>query len=202
MKDTFELAQKLKISQNSLATTATNSTPMSEPTFMFNPKMERETKSSQAFISNIEIDKEQGINVYNVETNNNFQLLDNSSNETSKNEQDMAIKDEKPRQTKVDHINYKEFLQTFLEDFKESPTQEPKYPQAATKMMKNGYNMFHLSLLDMGKFNPNLKGFMAAEEKNLYVEIKALVQQFIDKMDLGEVNNGLLVSVNKKNYGQ
>jgi hypothetical protein len=62
-------------------------------------------------------------------------------------------------------------------------------------MLKSGNNRFHLSLLDMGKFN--LKGFMAAEQKNIIKGIKDLVADFIDKFS--EVKYGLKVGVNIKN---
>ena len=59
--------------------------------------------------------------------------------------------------------------------------------------------MFHLSLMDIGNFNTNLKGFLAAQQKNLLKEIKDLVREFIEGLDLGGFTNGLYASVNKKN---
>ena len=52
-------------------------------------------------------------------------------------------------------------------------------------MMKHGHNMFHISLLDLGIFNLKLRGFIAAEEKNLSRDIRELVKDFGEKIDSG-----------------
>ena len=139
------------------------------------------------------------VQVYNIETNNNFGVLEKYSNEPPQNEQSKVIRNKKVMLPKIDHTNYKEVLYSFLNNYRESPDDDPKYPQAAKLLVKNGHNWFHLSLLDMGKFNPNLKGFMAAEQKNIMEGIKDLVADFVEKF--GEVKH-LTVNVNKKNYGQ
>ena len=59
--------------------------------------------------------------------------------------------------------------------------------------------MFHLSLMDIGNFNKNLKGILAAQQKNLLKEIKDLVREFIEGLDFGGFTIGLYESVNKKN---
>ena len=98
---------------------------------------------------------------YNIETNNNFEMLGKEKYTDSE-----ATKDkEEVKDNKVDHSNYKGFLKIFLENFKENPDDEPKYPQAALKMLEKGHNIFHVSLLDIGLFNPNLKAFLNRQSR-------------------------------------
>ena len=53
--------------------------------------------------------------------------------------------------------------------------------------------------MDIGNFNKNLKGILAAQQKNLLKEIKDLVREFIEGLDFGGFTIGLYESVNKKN---
>ena len=80
---------------------------------------------------------------------------------------DDATKDDNAFEVKIDQSNYKPNLLRFLVNFKERECEAPKYPQEVKSLIKNGYNVFHLSLLDMGKFGPNLRGFMSKHQKDL-----------------------------------
>ena len=154
--------------------------------------------------SNLELDTSKIIMeddeiVYNVETNNNFEALTNPIKSSTASSDDRFVG---PRFPHIDQSNYKEFLKHFLEQYKEIGSDEPKYPEAVKTMMKHGHNIFHISLLDLGKFNLNLKGFIAAQQKNLSKEINYLVRKFGEGFDSGGFRNGLTVFINKKNYGQ
>ena len=72
------------------------------------------------------------------------------------------------------------------------------YPEAARDVIKKGYNVFHLSLLDIGRFNPKLKGFLAEHHKNHTEDIKDLVTGFGKKLNVGSFPSGLSVFINKK----
>ena len=134
---------------------------------------------------------------YNIETNNNFEVLANQS------KKDTTLKNEKVDKPKeIDQSDFKKFLKSFLETYVENEGEEPKYPRAAKEVIKLGYNVFHLSLLDLGKFNPKLKGFLAEHHKKHTEEIKNLVLEFGEGLKEGSFASGLSVYINKKNYGQ
>ena len=132
---------------------------------------------------------------YNIETSNNFKVLDKKIlNSASKDDENIVIK--------IDQSNYEVALKDFLDNFADKESKQPKYPREIKEIMRNGYNVVHLSLLDIGKFNPNLKGFLANHHKNFTEEIKGLVTRFGESLDMGSFARGLSVFINKKNYGQ
>ena len=141
---------------------------------------------------------EKDVIIYKVETNNNFDILGNQVN-TSVND---ATEEEKTLELKVNPSNYKKNLISFLENFKENESELPKYPKDVKFVIEKGYNVFHISLLDIGNFDPNLKGFMARHHKNLSTEILDLVKTFGESLKFGKFADSLSVYINKRNYGQ
>ena len=70
-------------------------------------------------------------------------------------------------------------------------------------MISKGWNIFHLSLLDVGKYNPNLKGFLS-ENSNTLERCKEL-REWIKAYDAnfeGTFKSDLSMYIHKKNYGQ
>ena len=129
---------------------------------------------------------------YSIETNNNFATLsecDAEVNETNLIETKTKLSECKI--PKIDHTNYKTAFEDFLTNFKEVNKDSPKYPEVASEMMIKNYNMFHVQLKDVRKFNPNLGGFFAANAKSLSSEITEVVQKFIGDLGLGLLKNGL-----------
>ena len=105
--------------------------------------------------------------LYNIEKYNNFKALDDDE-DSNKNKNEAAKNDEKPpKDEKVDFDNYREKLGDFLENFREGNEEEPKYFKAMKNMISKGWNIFHLSLLDVGKYNPNLKSFLSENSSTL-----------------------------------
>ena len=141
--------------------------------------------------------------VYNVETNNNFEMLDiHEKKLDTKNTEDKS----EIQKTKVDHSNYKEYLKHFLENFKENPEDDPKYSQAALKMLEKGHNIFHMSLLDIGLYNYKLKAFLSAQSREelqlIEKDCKELVMAFGETFGKGSFKSNTSVFINPKNYGQ
>ena len=95
---------------------------------------------------------------------------------------------------KVDCINYQEAFKDFLENFKEKSEICPKYLLVARQMISNNYNMFHIQLNDIRKFNPNLAGFVRAQNQNLSLEI---IQKFIEDKKIGVLKTGLYLNLIK-----
>jgi hypothetical protein len=63
----------------------------------------------------------------------------------------------------------------------------------ATKMMTKQFNVFHLYLSDVRKFNSNLGGFLAAEYLKHDGELSSIVREYIEELKLGEPKNGVIV---------
>ena len=103
------------------------------------------------------------------------------------------------RSPRVDFENYLDAFKEFLITFKEKPSDEvSKHNLVATKMMSKDYNMFHVLLKDIRKFNPNLGGFMASQYKwgsthfmTIDKNIAMIIRQYIADLNLGEPKNGL-----------
>ena len=143
--------------------------------------------------------------IYNVETNNNFEpLACITSYSVDKNEEvlEAAKKEIQPCEPrKVDESNFKEHLKDFLTNYKEHENSEPKYNRAVRTNIKRGYNIFHVSLLDIGLFNPKLKGFLAEEANEIKFrdEIKLLVMEHGESFGIGKFKYDTSVFFNKKN---
>lgn len=141
--------------------------------------------------------------VYNVETNNNFEILDIREDRSHDKETEDKIK---VINENVDHSNYKEFLKDFLENFKENPYDDTKYSQAALKMLEKGHNIFHVSLLDIGFYNQNLKAFLNGQSREelhlIEKDCKELVMAFGETLGKGSFKKDTSVFINPKNYGQ
>ena len=118
------------------------------------------TGSIQDIIEHVEDTK------YNIETNNNFECLAEPKIEASK-ERKPNVPAVDCKLAKIDYNNYTEALTDFFENFRETSTEAPKYVVIARKMMKNKYNMFHMDLKDIRKFNHNLGGFLVAHHRNI-----------------------------------
>ena len=117
------------------------------------------------------------VSAYNIKTWNSFENLKDSKSRESKletMENDSSLSDLK--RSKISCINYREAFQDFLRNFKDKPTEPAKYQSVAKLMMQKKYNMFHIDLKDMRKFNPNLAGFMKANCRDLMDEIKGQIQ--------------------------
>ena len=60
-------------------------------------------------------------------------------------------------------------------------------------MMRNGFNVFHIKLKDVKKFNRNLGGFMAANYQILEKDFAAVIEDYLEKLELGILKHGLHV---------
>ena len=60
-------------------------------------------------------------------------------------------------------------------------------------MMRNGTNVFHIKLKDVRKFSRNLGGFMAAKYKILEKDFIAVIEDFLEKLELGVLKHELHV---------
>ena len=58
-------------------------------------------------------------------------------------------------------------------------------------MMKKDYNMFHVLLKNLRKFDPKLGGFLAAQSRYDSSEITELVKNYIEDLGLGVQTHGL-----------
>ena len=131
--------------------------------------------------------------IYNIETNNNFECLAEPRIDASeKCPNDPAVNF---NLAKISLNNYSEALVDFLQNFREISTEPPKYVLIARKMMRNKYNMFHMDLKDIRKFNHNLGGFVAANHRKLESEITQLIDKFIQDQELGVLCHGLYFNI-------
>ena len=73
----------------------------------------------------------------------------------------------------------------------------PKYKMVAKEMMIKNYNMFHVHIKDIKKFNRNLSGFMACQHQSLRSNFTEIIKKFIGDLELGELKNGLHFILNK-----
>ena len=110
-----------------------------------------------------------------------------------------------PKPTKISKDNFQVPFKEFLRNFKEDPLQEcTKYSSVATKMMTKQFNVFHLYLKDVRRFNSNLGGFLAAHaslECPEYVkhdkDLSRIVTEYIEELELGEPKHGVIVMIIK-----
>ena len=175
---------------------ATGTTPVAT---MVNSKDKQNYITTACSLLQSNLEPEDGI-ICNVEINNMFEVLSKPKHTSTT---DIGNKPLEPKFSDIDHVNYKEFFRSFLKNFKDGDSDsEAKYPKADKHTMKHVHNMFQISLLDLGIFNLKLRGFIAAEEKNLSGDIRELVKDFGEQIDPGGFKNGLSISINKKNYGQ
>ena len=124
--------------------------------------------------------------LYNVETNNNFEVLEKSERAAESTAHVEASEDENNvENVEIDHSNYKEHLLQFLETFKETPAGEFTYQQAALKMLNFGHNIFHISLLDVGHYNPKLKAFLKQNRQSIEKDSKELIMKFGESLGKG-----------------
>ena len=170
----------------------------------------KESKRSKTLSENLNLAEAQLENtkhqekdlVYNVEINNNFETLHKHADADAEN----TINKKEGKRKFVDHSNYKGFLKDFLENFKENLGEEPKYPKAALKMIENGHNIFHVSLLDVGLYNPNLKAFLNGHSREdlhkIEKDCKELIMTFGKDLGKGSFKSDTSVFINPKNYGQ
>ena len=131
---------------------------------------------------------------YNIETNNNFDVLSEPKIEAFKNKQKTntnSIKQVENKLPKIDFDNYEEAFIDFLENFRETSEKLPKYIEVASNMMQNNWNMFHIDMKDIKNFNRNLSGFLVAQHRNLNSDITKILKTFIADLELGVLNHGL-----------
>ena len=140
-------------------------------------------------------------NKYSIETNNNFKVLDEENIQTAISEQKVVAKHNNSdcKHPKVDNYNYKDAFKDFLQNFKEESCDDPKYQAVASRMMQNQYNMFHVHLKDIRKFNSNLGGFVAEQHKNLDLDFTEIIKNFIEDLGLGTLMHGLYFNLNRTN---
>ena len=138
--------------------------------------------------------------LYHVETNNNFAVLDDGHLEANKHEsKTIRETDEKTQgDVKVDHENFMEYLKIFFENFRETENENPKYLDSMKNVILKGYNIFHISLNDVGKLNPKLKGYLSENMNNLEKckELKEMVKAYSAKFQ-GEFKKDLDIWINK-----
>ena len=105
---------------------------------------------------------------HNVETNNNFEALAiDPTDHENKDATPKKKEEEVPKDENLDFQNYKEKLGEFIENYRENDEEEPKYFQPMKNMIVKEWNIFHISLLDVGKYNPCLKNFLSKNQKTL-----------------------------------
>ena len=75
----------------------------------------------------------------------------------------------------IDCQNYKAVFKDFLQNFTAESSESPKYQMVAIQIMNKIYNMFHVHLEDIKKFNCNLGRFVS-KNKSLDAEITRIVQ--------------------------
>ena len=166
-------------------------------------KLNEDLVLAEAQLENLKT-SEQNV-IYNVETNNNFEVLCKPKSKCESLEFKTIEVEEQVK--KVDKSDYKEYLKNLLENFKENPTDdEPKYASAAVKMIQMGHNIFHVSLLDVGKYNPNLKAFLSCQSREnlhkLEKDCKDIIMAFGESQGMGSFKSDTSVFINPKNYGQ
>ena len=188
-----------------------------EPLDRYEPKKKLKTseseKESEPFsLETIEFEAKVDLN-YNVPVSNKFSVLENSSVSEPK-VLSATVSSEigassPPRTTSsipsppsprtpsrsppVNNANYVEAFTDFLENFCDEASDTPKYRDFGKDMMKNNCNVFHIKLKDVRKFSRNLGGFMAANYQVLEKEFAAIIQIFLEKLELGDLRHGLHV---------
>ena len=106
---------------------------------------------------------------------NIFTVLDEDSNQNTK-PTEAKVKATNEKLSKVYETNFKKAFHDFLENFVEPFSELPKYHMVAKQMIKNNYNMFHVSYDDIKKFNINLAGFLSAQKINFNLDIIASIK--------------------------
>ena len=165
-------------------------------------ELETEVKSEDIDIESLIPDYEI---INNVETNNNFKPLACITSYFVNKDKEVLDTAKEEKQTcepkNVDESNFKEHLKDFLTNYKENEDSEPKYSRAVRTNIKRGYYIFHISLLDIGLFNPRLKGFLAEEANEIKFrkEIKNLVMEHGESFGIGKFKADTAVFFNKKN---
>ena len=218
MEEKNDLAIQLKEAKNTLNEKTEKNTleikQFKEDLKKKNEEMVKEVKKSKVLSENLILAEAQLANIkineeviYNLETNNNFEILAEKVETKSETIEKDAEKG-KPKETKkkVDKSNYKVYLKKFLENYKELPNDSLKYKEAATKMLEKGHNIFHISLLDVGLYDTSLKAFLNSQSReNLHLiekDCKDLVMKFGESFGLGSFKSDTSVFINPKNYGQ
>ena len=174
-KELSDIENSCRSEKDSVEGKAENANLKSEATSQV-AELETEVKSEdiESLVPDYEI-------IYNVETNNNFKPL-------------ACI-------TSYSVNKDKEVLDTAKEEKQTCEDSEPKYSRAVRTNIKRGYNIFHISLLDIGLFNPRLKGFLAEEANEIKYrkEIKNLVMEHGESFGIGKFKADTAVFFNKKN---
>ena len=151
--------------------------------------IEKEKDSKISEIENLEVIE------YTIETNNNFEILAEHKTKASNHNQSSPTKDDEKSEskvTKIDFNNYKAAFRDFLGNFKEDGSENLKYRQVATQMVNNKYNMFHVFLKDIRRYNPNVGGFLANHYKDIDLDLTGILEQFIkEDLGVGDLKHGL-----------
>ena len=63
-------------------------------------------------------------------------------------------------------------------------------------MIRNNYNMFHVNLKDIEKFNHNLGGFVVAQKKSIREDLTEIIKNFIEDLGVGVLKYGLYFNLN------
>ena len=131
-----------------------------------------------------------------IETSNIFTVLDEDSNHNTK-PIEAKVKPMIEKLPKIDETNFKKAFLDFLKNFGEPTSELPKYHMVAMQMIKNNYNMFHVSYDDIKKFNINLAGFISAQKLKFNLDIIASIKEFIQDQNLGDLKSELYFSLNR-----
>ena len=108
-----------------------------------------------------------------METNNNFEALREPKIKASGINQNTVDKDVKVVENEVPNIDfdiYQEVFIDFIRNFSEEGSDHSKYLFVAEEMVNKNYNMFHVNIKDVRKFNSKLGGFLAAHSRDKKVD--------------------------------
>ena len=187
-KEKHELKREIKSLTSTSLPASSPAHCATSPSISSSSMLDKITKSESSTLEELEHDLRNSCIQYNIETNNNFKILDESENIESRASDEEKVEEKVP---KINLENYEAAFKDFLQNFKENLSDSPKYPDVAKQMMHKGYNMFHVSLKDVRSFNPNLGGFLNQNHINLDSEITKIVQSFIKELNLGDLKHGL-----------
>ena len=144
----------------------------------------------------------------NIETNNNFEILGDQMNKASTFNQTAPAKTVKAshnKMLKIDWDNYQNILEDFLKNFRDDSSEAPKYLLVAEEMVNKNYNMFHVALKDVRKFNINLGGFLAANYQSLALDtdIVEIIKKFIEEnLGPGLLKHDVYFSLNRSKWSK
>ena len=136
---------------------------------------------------------------YEVETNNNFEMLTKQESFTDKAEKSAAFKEKKvksdapevkqiEKKIEVDGTNWKGFFQDFLE----------KFGDQVKDMLDRKHNTLQISMRDIRRFNPFLADFVFKEKVNKFSDMCLVLKTIIVDHHLGDSDQDFYLSFKRK----